>query len=60
MGHPLDALVWLANGLSAQSRGLEAGQVVLTGSVVATQWLTAAATVEVEVDGLGRLRLGFA
>jgi hypothetical protein len=33
--------------------------VVLTGSLVATQWLAGPAVVEVEIEALGRLRLGF-
>lgn len=31
LGHPLNALAWLANQLSAQGRGLKAGQYVTTG-----------------------------
>lgn len=31
LGHPLNALAWLANQLSAHGRGLEAGQYVTTG-----------------------------
>lgn len=60
MGHPLDALAWLAGRLADRGRGLKAGEVVLTGSVVASQWLTGATKVEVEIDRLGSLRLGFA
>lgn len=32
MGHPLNALVWLANHLSARGRGLQAGDWVSTGT----------------------------
>ena len=38
MGHPYAALAWLANVLAETGRSLRAGQVVLTGSVVQTQW----------------------
>ena len=31
LGHPLNALAWLANQLSSQGRGLKAGQFVTTG-----------------------------
>ncbi len=31
LGHPLNALTWLANQLSSQGRGLKAGQYVTTG-----------------------------
>ncbi len=41
LGHPLHALAWLANHLAARGDGLEAGQLVLTGSLVKTVWLKA-------------------
>jgi 2-keto-4-pentenoate hydratase len=31
LGHPLNALTWLANQLSSQGQGLKAGQYVTTG-----------------------------
>ena len=34
LGHPLNALTWLANALSAAGQGLQAGQVVTTGVCV--------------------------
>ncbi len=36
MGHPFEALAWLANGLAAKGKCLNTGEIVLTGSVVAT------------------------
>ena len=41
LGHPHNALAWLANHLAAEGRGLHAGQIVLTGSLVKTVWLKA-------------------
>src|ERR1700716_4127689 len=41
LGHPHNALAWLANHLAAEGRGLHAGQLVLTGSLVKTIWLAA-------------------
>ncbi len=38
MGHPHAALAWLANVLAETEQQLMAGHVVLTGSVVQTQW----------------------
>src|SRR5205085_4094929 len=32
LGHPHNALAWLADHLAAEGRGLHAGQIVLTGS----------------------------
>jgi 2-keto-4-pentenoate hydratase len=54
LGHPLEALAWLANGLGARGRQLEAGTFVLLGSVVQTRWVGAGDLIEVEIEGLGR------
>jgi 2-oxo-3-hexenedioate decarboxylase/2-keto-4-pentenoate hydratase len=55
MGHPFEALAWLANNLAARGRGLRAGEFVFTGSVVETKWLNRGDRVEMEVEGLGRV-----
>ena len=39
MGHPFEALAWLANSLARRGRSLRAGEFVFTGSVVETKWL---------------------
>src|SRR5581483_5252969 len=54
LGHPYHALAWLANHLSDEGRGLHAGQIVLTGSLVKTVWLKAGDHVVMELEGLGR------
>jgi 2-oxo-3-hexenedioate decarboxylase/2-keto-4-pentenoate hydratase len=54
LGHPLNALVWLADTLARRGRPLRAGMVITTGSIVATQWPQAGETVEVEIEGLGK------
>ena len=59
LGHPHHALAWLANHLAADGKGLHAGQMVLTGSLVKTVWLTAGDTVEIELSGLGRVAAEF-
>ena len=46
LGHPHHALAWLANHLAADGKGLRAGQIVLTGSLVKTIWLAAGDAVE--------------
>ena len=38
MGHPHNALAWLANNLAGRGKALRAGEIVLTGSLVQTQW----------------------
>jgi 2-keto-4-pentenoate hydratase len=53
LGHPLDALAWLANALLARGRRLEAGEIVLLGSVVQTVWVEPGNRVEIEIEGLG-------
>jgi 2-keto-4-pentenoate hydratase len=53
LGHPLEALVWLADTLAARGRKLRAGMVVTTGSIVSTKWPEAGETVEVAIEGLG-------
>jgi 2-keto-4-pentenoate hydratase len=56
MGHPFNAVAWLARELGGRGQTLCAGQIVLTGSIVATQWLGAEVkTVAAEIDGFGRV-----
>ena len=59
LGHPGEALAWLANHLAIEGRGLHAGQIVLTGSLVKTVWLKAGDRVTMELDGLGRIEATF-
>lgn len=60
LGHPHHALAWLANHLASEGRGLHAGQIVLTGSLVKTIWLNAGDRVTMELDGLGSVEAAFA
>lgn len=53
LGHPHHALAWLANHLASEGRGLHAGQLVMTGSLVKTLWLKAGDRVVMQQDGLG-------
>ena len=57
LGHPLVPLSWLANNLNDRGTMLRAGDVVLTGSIVATKWLQPGDHMVTEVDGLGRASL---
>jgi 2-keto-4-pentenoate hydratase len=59
LGHPLEALAWLANALVARCRCLEQGEFVLLGSVVQTRWIAAGDRVEIELEGLGSARARF-
>jgi 2-keto-4-pentenoate hydratase len=60
LGHPHNALAWLANHLADEGKGLHAGQIVLTGSLVKTVWLNAGDSVKMELDGLGTVEATFA
>jgi 2-keto-4-pentenoate hydratase len=59
LGHPHNALAWLANHLAEEGKGLHAGQIVLTGSLVKTVWLNAGDSVVMELDGLGTVAADF-
>lgn len=53
-GHPLEALVWLANEHAHRDQDLPADWIVVLGSVVQTKWVHKGDVVEVNVEGLGR------
>lgn len=60
LGHPHNALAWLADHLAGSGKNLRAGQIVLTGSLVKTAWLSAGDRVAMELEGLGRVTADFA
>ncbi len=55
LGHPFEALAWLANSRAARSLGLRKGAFVFLGSLVETKWLNAGDTVRIEIEALGAL-----
>lgn len=57
MGHPFEALAWIANNRASRGRALEANSFVMLGSVVQTQWLKAGDAVRISLDGLGEVTL---
>ena len=57
LGHPFEALAWLANSLAERGRMLRAGDIVLTGSMVTTSWLDPGDEMTTIIDGLGEARL---
>jgi 2-keto-4-pentenoate hydratase len=59
LGHPHNALAWLANHLASQGGGLRAGEIVMTGSLVKTIWLEAGAQAAMEFSGLGNVQVTF-
>jgi len=59
MGHPFEALAWLANNLARRGQALRAGEFVFTGSVVETRWVNAADRVTMRIEGLGEVEAVF-
>lgn len=59
MGHPFEALAWLANLRAGLGLGLRAGEFVLLGSVVETRWVAPGDDVAVAIEGLGDVRATF-
>jgi len=59
LGHPHNALAWLANRLAGEGNQLRAGEIVLTGSLVQTIWLNAGDTVAMDLSALGMVAVDF-
>ncbi len=57
LGHPLDAVAWLANHLAAHGRSLVFRDVVITGSIITTKSAVPGDLVKFEVDRLGAVEL---
>ncbi|MDJ0684482.1 MAG: fumarylacetoacetate hydrolase family protein [Alphaproteobacteria bacterium] len=57
LGHPLDALAWLADLRAAQGAPLRADALVTLGSILQTEWIDAGDHIEIEMDGLGAAEL---
>ena len=57
LGHPLEALAWLANQLAERGKSLQKDMIVMTGSIVSTKFLKKGDEVQFEIDTLGGVRL---
>jgi 2-oxo-3-hexenedioate decarboxylase/2-keto-4-pentenoate hydratase len=57
MGHPLNALAWLANSLVGRGQTLKAGEIVLLGSLSEPQWLDSGDVAVVDIARLGRVEV---
>lgn len=57
LGHPLEALRWLATAGAMRGRPLRAGTFVLLGSLVQTNWIEPGDVVSVDIEPLGPVRL---
>jgi 2-keto-4-pentenoate hydratase len=59
LGHPLNALTWLANQLSGQGQGLKAGQYVTTGVTMEVYMALRGDRIEADFGPLGVVSLAF-
>jgi 2-keto-4-pentenoate hydratase len=57
LGHPLDAVAWLANHLAARGRGLVFRDVVITGSMITSKFVKRGDVVRFSVESLGEAEL---
>ena len=57
LGHPFNAVAWVADHLAAHGRGLLRGNVVITGSLVASKFLNPGDVVRFSVEALGEVEL---
>ena len=57
MGHPLDAVAWMADHLARHGRGLLRGDVVITGSLITSKNAKEGELVKFALEGLGEAEL---
>jgi 2-keto-4-pentenoate hydratase len=57
MGHPFEAVAWLANLLNSRSRALGRGMFVMTGSSITTKFPSPGDRIRFVIDGLGEATL---
>jgi len=57
LGHPFEAVAWLANLLNRRGRTLESGMIVMTGSSITTKFPAPGDRVRFAIDGLGEVAL---
>jgi 2-oxo-3-hexenedioate decarboxylase/2-keto-4-pentenoate hydratase len=57
LGHPMEALAWLANTLAGRGKSLQKDMIVMTGSIVTTKFLNQGDEVRFGIDTLGEVRL---
>ena len=53
MGHPFNSVIWVADLLARQGKGLKAGEIVMTGSTLATRSPELGDKYLYDVEGLG-------
>jgi 2-keto-4-pentenoate hydratase len=60
LGHPVNAIVWLANAVAERGVPLRAGEVILSGSLGPLVRVKRGKTYEASISGLGTVRATFA
>ena len=60
LGHPAEAVAWLANRLADFGAGLEAGQVVLPGAMCASVFAQAGESFRADFTSIGSVSVVFA
>ena len=60
LGHPVNAIVWLANAVAERGVPLRAGEVILSGSLGPLVTVERGKTYEASISGLGTVRATFA
>ncbi|MSO69918.1 MAG: hypothetical protein EXQ98_06550 [Alphaproteobacteria bacterium] len=59
MGHPFEALAWLANEFARRGRTIGAGEFVMTGSIADVIWVASGDVAVGTIDGLGSVTARF-
>ena len=59
LGHPMEALAWLANHCISLGAPLKKGKFIMLGSVVKTVFIEKPATVSIRFDELGEASVRF-
>jgi 2-keto-4-pentenoate hydratase len=57
LGHPFEAVAWLANLLNRRGRMIRRGMIVMTGSSITTKFPAPSDRVRFAIDGLGEVTL---
>ena len=57
LGHPLDAMVWIARHLHQRGRTLKKGELVITGSLITSKFPKAGDQVRFNAEGVGEVTL---
>jgi 2-keto-4-pentenoate hydratase len=57
LGHPFEAVAWLANLLNCRGRMIHRGMIVMTGSSITTKFPAPGDRVRFAIDGLGEVAL---